>query len=60
MNTFKELKKQEFFQPYILELEDLRAAKDTDEVEMFKNEYGEYCIELYRENELIPYFEMIL
>lgn len=60
MKTFKELKKREFFKEYALELEDFRGAKDTDEVAMFKNEYGEYCIELYRKNELMPYFEMVL
>jgi hypothetical protein len=60
MKTFKELKEHSFFQDYALELEDLRGAKDSDEVVVIKNEYGEYEIELYRENELMPYYTMAL
>ena len=57
---FKEFKRLNCMKGIAMELEDFRGAKDNDEVETYKNEYGEYCIELYKPNELFPYYETVL
>jgi hypothetical protein len=45
---------------FAMELEDIRGANDNDEIATYKNEDGEYCIELYKPNKLIPYYKTVL
>lgn len=60
MTRFKDIKNEQFMRWYTMELEDFRGVKDEDEVEFYKNDFGEFCIAFYKDNNFEPFYELTL
>ena len=60
MTRFKDIKNEQFMRWYTMELEDFRGVKDEDDIEMYKNDFGEFCIAFYKPDELKPFYELTL
>lgn len=60
MYKFKDIKDKSFMRYYTYELQDFRGVEDDDDIEMYKNDFGEYCIAFYKSDEIEPFYELTL